>query len=62
MKNLPTNDTPSPDGFTGQFYQTLKEKVIPITYKLIQKIERKLNAQTHFMKPAILQHQNQKNS
>ena len=38
IKNLEKNQSPGPDAFTGEFYQTFIEEIIPVLLNPFQKI------------------------
>lgn len=52
IASLPTKKCPEPDGSTTDLHQTVKEKQIPVLFKLFQEIEKEDGDQTQSIKPA----------
>ena len=54
IKNLPTNKSPGPDGFAGEFCQTFREELTPILLKLFQTVAEEITLPNSFYKATII--------
>ena len=53
IKDFPQNKSPGPDGFTGEFYQTFREELMPILLKHFQKSAEGRTCPNSFYKATI---------
>ena len=53
IKNLPKNKSPGSDCFTGEFYQTFREEVMPILLNLFEKTAEEVTLPNSFYEATI---------
>ena len=51
IKNLAKIKSPGPDGFSGEFYQTFREELMPILINFFKKLQSKEHVPTLSMRP-----------
>ena len=54
IKKLPTNKSPGPDGFTGEFYKSFKGEITPILQRLFEKIQTDGRLPNSFYEASII--------
>ena len=54
IKKLPTQKSPGPDGFTGEFYKAFKEELTPILHRLLKKIQSDGRLPNSFYEASII--------
>ena len=54
IKKLPTQKSPGPDDFTGEFYKAFKEELTPVLHRLFEKIQTDGRLPNSFYEASII--------